>query len=220
MIGEEETMTKSSALHLACTQAMIELYGDTSALEALPAPVISPAFERKMKRLTAHVRNNRYHRLTRGAKVLLVAAVLLLLASITVVAARQFGFTLLDFGDHSELDMEQHTAVNDGNLVCGYIPEGFVLTDEAQTRSDVYRLFCKTKNEYFEVIKYFSYSTFGVDTEFKEPKEIEHNGITYTVVSTEDSPDVLWIDSATNCLYEVSGNISEEELLKIAYHTK
>ena len=208
------------SLRRACIEAMIDLYGDTSDLDALPAPAFSPAFLRKMERLRAHVRNNRYHTLTRGAKVALVAAILMLLASLTVVAARQFGFTLFDFGDRSELDVEEHTAVSSGELVCGYIPEGFTLTETTNNREAIIKIYTGNKGIFFVITKYFSYSTVGVDTEFREPKEIEHNGIKYTVVSTEDSPDVLWIDPETNCLYEVGGNISEEELLKIAYQTK
>ena len=213
-------MAEASALQHACMQVMIDLYGDTSDLDALPAPAVSPAFERKMQRLFAHVRNNRYHRLTRTAKVLLVAAILLLLASLSVVAARQFGFTLIDFGDHSELDVEEHTAKSDGSLVCSYIPDGFTLTETTNNKGFVALDYTGNKDAFFIVTKYFSYSTVGADTEFREAKEIEHNGIKYTVVSTEDSPDVLWMDPATNCLYEVGGNISEDELLKIAYHTK
>lgn len=208
------------SLRRACIEAMIDLYGDTSDLDALPVPAFSSAFERKMERLCAHVRNNRYHRLTRTAKVLLIAAVLLLLASVSVVAARQFGFSLIDFGNHSKLDMEEHTDVSNGELVCGYIPEGFTLTETVQQRSLIYYFYSANNNLHFSVIKHSSFETYNVDTEFRAPREVERNGIKYTIVSSEAAPDVLWMDPETGSFYEVEGNIEEEELLKIAYQTK
>ena len=215
-------VTNRYVLQNASIRAMIDLYGDTSMFDGLPEPSFSAGFERKLRQLTAHVRHNRYHRLTRTAKVILVAAILAALTVATVFAARQIGFSLffIDGGRGAALDIEPREGAVATPIVCGYIPDGFVLQHEEDFKRGREKEY-ENGDAFIFIKKDASYSRIKADTEFREPRIVTHGKITYVIAGEEDSPIVLWMDPETQCLYTVyGGNIEENELLKVAFKTQ
>ena len=105
-------------------------------------------------------------------------------------------------------------------IVCGYIPDGFVLEKENTFEGGSEKLYING-NVFISATKYENYGRVKIDTEFRDPKEITHNGITYTIAGEENCPIILWMDPETQCLYNISGdNIREGELLMVAYRTR
>ena len=213
---------RSSALAAAAEQAMIRLYAASPPPEA-PEHEFSPRFEKAMARLTRHVRSNRYHALTRAAKVALAAAILALLLAGSALAAKQYGFSLTRFWDHARLDLEPHHETLREELTVGYIPEGFVLAENTVNRV---RQATKYENaedplQYFVIIKYADYDTVVIDTENRTVYETVDQEITYTVSKEDTVAAVVWMRPDRPYLYCINAyNMEDSELLEIAFQAQ
>lgn len=208
----------ADVLTAACKRAMIGLYADTSGYDGMPEPEFSDGFLQFIKKLAARVRRGKYRRLTRTAKIVLVAAILALLAALSAVAVREARILLIDHGVGSYLDVEKRIGTIKEDLSLGYIPEGYILTREDITPQVQVQKYEKSEVFFFHIIKKATYDNEDVNSEGIVPQTIEMNGIEYTVLSDENGTVIVWISDKTKCLYTIDGNIGENELLKVAVH--
>ncbi|MFR5876138.1 MAG: hypothetical protein ACLUFN_06580, partial [Eubacterium sp.] len=90
----------------------------------------SASFERKMNRLIDKMRNDKYHHLTRRAtRAIIIAAVLLAIATTVIASPRTREYIVEKFNNHSTYSVEEgYEGEIEDDLVVGYIPEGFELT--------------------------------------------------------------------------------------------
>ena len=206
---------ETAFLEEICTAAALELAAaDVRAAETAPAFIPSAAFERKMRRLAAHVKGDRYVRMTTAAKIILVAALIALLA-LSAVAVRQIGpHKLLDRGLYTRYKIDKTDGVITDGLTVGYIPEGFEKTDEFIGKKGIVFEYQNADGLFFDVSKDASYDIVDINTEPRPPKEIVIDDVVYTIYGYEEKPNIIWYKG--RYLYGVGGTLSEEELLKIA----
>ncbi len=212
--------TESKQLCAACRQAMIELYADTTEFDRLPAPEYSAEFLRFIETLKKRVRHNKYHKMTKTAKIILIAAILALLAAVSGFAARELRIYLIDHGNGSYLDVEKRVGTLTEDLSLGYVPEGFELTEENKSLHIQIKTYANSDNLFFVIQKQSSYSSIDIDSEGIVPKRTEINGVQYIISGSDNSTVIVWIPNDTKYLYTLSGNVEENELLKIAIHCK
>lgn len=206
----------SSAFRDVCIQAALELaQADALAAAQTPEFVPSARFTRRMRRLLPHVKKNKYRSLTTAARVALVAALLALLA-LSAVAARHYGFSLFNLGSYGVLDLNKQTDQNVEPLVYGYIPEGFVLTEQKNKSRFSYVNFINDQGAVIFISKRITYSTVSVDTENKEIYTVAKDGIEYTILTSPERSSIYWMDNDDGTLYEIICPFDAEILLKIA----
>ena len=208
----------ADVLTAACKRAMIGLYADTSGYDGMPEPEFSDGFLQFIKKLAARVRGGKYRRLTRTAKIILVAAILALLAVLSAVAVREARILLIDHGVGSYLDVEKRIGTIKEDISLGYIPEGFLLTDESNSPDFQTRTYSNSDGLFFNVTKMASYASVDINTEGIVPQRKEVNGIEYIISSDDNGTVIVWISEKTKCLYSIDGNIDENELFQIAIH--
>jgi hypothetical protein len=199
-----------------CTQAALELaQADAHAVAGLPEPVPSARFNRRMRRLIPHVKKNRYRRLTTAARIVLVAALLALLA-LSAVAARHYGFVLFNFGTYGMLEAEKHTDLHITDITYGYIPEGFVLTEQKNNGWHAFADFEDAQGQTIKIDKHGSYDISSVDTEGKNINTVTINGIEYAFLSSAEGTSLYWMDPESGVLYSVKSQLDADILLRIA----
>ncbi len=214
------TLQQKSRLSRACLLAMIDLC-DKDTCEGLPDPVFSAAFTRKIRKFTALARGNRYHRLTRTAKILIAAAILALLLSLSAVAAKQFGFSLINFGTDGLLKLdEMHKNITP--LEFGYVPEGFTLEEESIDKKAIvaHAVFINSDNQHIIISKHGSYAEVSIDTENRSVYTVERNGIEYMIAASEEYNTIYWMDPANGVMYDIGSQLNAEVLLRIAEDCK
>lgn len=155
-------------------------------------------------------------RMTRTARTLLIAAVILALTFISVVCLqRTTGFDLTRFGDHSEYTFFGVGKVKVGTLTAGYIPEGYTLREETGDRYGIIKTY--NNGEYDLIISKNSLSQaqININTEFEDPTQIEYDNVVYLIFG--DREHGYGVDVSKNgFFYWVVGSEEPEELLKIA----
>lgn len=175
-----------------------------SAMRPLLQPDITPVPQKK-RRLTK-----------KAARILLVAAVLLALAiattAIAVPLARRANVTQLpDHGQYEVADPEN--APNVDGITVGYVPDGFVLTEEYE-HAYVY----ENRDKTFTVTKLEL--DFGTNYDTDYPSEsIIINGAE-GVYHRSDSGYNGIIFNNGEYIFMIDGNIPKEELVKIAQNVQ
>ncbi|MBR5422409.1 MAG: DUF4367 domain-containing protein [Clostridia bacterium] len=212
-------MSTPGNLAAACRLALTDLYGDDNCI-ALTEPVFSAAFERKLRRMTAHARGDKYHPLTRAAKVLLaaVAAALLLFAS--AAAAKQYGFKLINFGTEGVLDIEPQANPDFLTLEVDFIPEGFSISETDAAPGYICNTYLDMSNNLIFVTKRSSYQTLSFDTDGRNAYKKIENGVTYMVITDKSETTLIWLDESTGCLFSIEGNVNTETAFLIASNCK
>ena len=211
-----------SVLAEACVIAMTDIFSDTERFKDLPEHQFSEKFERDIRRIKAHIRKNKYHSLTRPAKIILVAAIIALLATLTVSAAGKLGFSLVKVDNGAGTDIIFNGTKNKltEDIVCEYIPDGFTFSEKFETKIEQTVLYIDNNEVTLRISKYARQGIITVDSETREPNIIEKDGITYIITASEKHPVIVWLNPETKYYYLVSGDIGEDNLLKVAYNTK
>ncbi|MBQ6164190.1 MAG: DUF4367 domain-containing protein [Clostridia bacterium] len=208
----------ADVLSAACKRAMIGLYADTSGYDGMPEPEFSNEFLQYIKKLASHVRGGKYRRLTKTAKIILIAAILALLAALSVFAAKELRILLIDHGVGSYLDVEKRSETLSEGITLGYIPEGFSLSEEYSSAHVKTKSYYNSDGLFFNIMKRASYGGGDINTEGIIPQRKDINGIEYIISSDDNGTVIIWISATTDCLYDVNGNLDENELLQIAIH--
>ncbi|MCM1286487.1 MAG: DUF4367 domain-containing protein [Acetobacter sp.] len=178
----------------------------------------SSSFENRMDKLIDKMRDNKYHRLTKRAVRMLAVAAVVLSFSATAFAfpfARQYIIT--EFRDHDSykvLDSHDKKFVDD--IYIGYIPEGF--TEKSFSDGGGLSIVAEyvNNNSWFVIQKSVLDTEINYDSQNNEI--IKHNNIDYHYHASGESNGIIFNDG--NYVFNVAGNISKEELKKIAFELK
>lgn len=187
-----------------------------------PEPEYSEEFHKNMAKLLDKMRGNRYHYFTKKtARVILVAAIIMSLLTVTVFATTDLGAYILDeLSDHAIFQslFEPKEDV-DGKIDYGYIPEGFEMTEDDYQGNYCSIAFENRHSEHFAILKMKNGYEMGVDNEYAQ-KAIIQTSNAELIIYEKDNGDirVVWCDE--NYTYRVGGNISQEEAIKIAENIK
>lgn len=152
-------------------------------------------------------------------RFIIIAAVLLALAT-TVIASPAFRqFTLKDFSNHSEYrvgDTKKAKVVS--SLKLNYIPDEFKIVDKYES-VNLFSFSYKNGEQSLEVEKLYLRSTIGFDTENSIKEELQINGADAAYYRTADNWGTVIFNNG-EYIYHISGNISKEELVKIAQNVE
>lgn len=150
-------------------------------------------------------------------RVILIAAAIAVLLAVAAFGYAQVKYNIIHFSDHSTVVFGYKNNKKVYDLTVGYIPEGFELVEE--DHKDTIWIETYKKGEMFISIgKSNVFSDVDIDTEFNDSKTVNHNGIDYIISGEElGGHGVVWI--ANDYMFNIVTNISEEEMLKIAFST-
>lgn len=187
----------------------------------LPEPNYSKKHIRRMNALINKMRDNVYHHFTtRAIKIMLVAAVLfaLLLTAFVIPSSREFIIDNLGIYSTYQLTEDNGNSVS-GEISVGYVPEGFELTDENVSVKLMINTYMSTNGQVFSIHKYSSSIEVDFDTESGESETIIIDNISFTVFTDENSfSNIIW--TKYDHIYKVEGNLTKDEMLKIAETVK
>ena len=187
-------------------------------LQKLPEEAPAYAFSEKYKKfrvkLFDKMRGEKYHRFTKRATVaIIVAAILFAMAVATLAATVGKDFILKHFNGYAEVEViDSENAVNVDSLTIGYIPDGFIKTDEFISDST-------TTYSYSKSDKWFTVTKVKLDSgmTFDEEKRIEKitvNNVEYLYSYSSDANNFLWNNGRYS--FNLIGNLDKDLLLKIA----
>lgn len=183
----------------------------------------SARHNRRMNKLFSKMRDNRYHRLTKGAARALVIAAIILSLSVTAFAIPgSRTFIIEKFSEYSLYKTEEENfQKHSKNLECGYVPEGFSVYQEHKDENGfVYIIEYRSDNDGWYMVEAADLNaTVSFDTELYDSEETEYNGIKYVLYkSNEENNGAVW--NYGGQIYKISGSITSEEILEIAKCTK
>ncbi len=152
-------------------------------------------------------------------RFIIIAAVLLALATTAIASPAFRQFTLKDFSNHSEYrvgDTKKAKAVS--SLKLNYIPDEFKMVDKYES-VNLFLFSYKNGEQSFDVEKLYLRSSIGFDTENSIKEELQINGADAAYYRTADNWGTVIFNNG-EYIYHISGNISKEELVKIAQNTE
>lgn len=182
----------------------------------IPKHDFSKNHQKMMNRLFDKMRNGKYHRFTKNTiKILLIAAILLSITTtaLAVPSCREYIIKTL-------FDYSAYRVVDDGNSVdidclkLNYIPDDFLMTEKYISK-DLYSYYYMNGTYYFSVDKFSVNSQISIDTEdygYEKASIDGREGIFYKSAQSKNSV----IFNNENFIFIVDGNISKDELIKIA----
>ena len=151
----------------------------------------------------------------RTIKVLIIAAVLLALASTAFAFPESREFIINKFFNHSQYNVVYNGKVKKvDSLTVNYVPSGFEKV-EAHGYSYVY----KNGDKEFVVEKMTIDTSIGYDTEKYDNEIIEINGVDAVYYRSNNVNNGIIFNNA-NYIFWISGNIEKEELIKIAQNVE
>ena len=188
--------------------------------DIVPEPQYSKKHIRTMNKLLNKMRDNRYHYFTTGTvRVLIAAAIILSLvvSAFAIPSVREYVIT--KFNTHSvfrAVSTEDSQYVTD--LTVGYIPEGFELVEEDEQKLGFKYKYYDNYNKWVLVEKTTNITDFAFDTEKHDARTVIREQIEYVIYeNSQTSKGIIWIDNGY--IYSIKGNVSCEEILKIAQET-
>lgn len=150
---------------------------------------------------------------------IIIAAVILSLTVTAFALPQTREYIVRKFSDHFSYSVPHSRVENvDKEPSLGFIPDSFT---PAETRADKCSYSCMYENQsgkYFYVDKNTINVAISYDTEKYDDKIIEYDSVSYIVYRTEYTYGVIWNDG--NYVYQVCGNLSENEIFNIAICTK
>ncbi len=189
--------------------------------EIIPEAEYTEKHEKWKKKLFDKMRGDRYHRFTaKTVKVMLVAAVIsaLLLTAFVIPSSREFIIDNLGIYSTYELTEDNGNSVN-GEITVGYIPEGFELESKEELSKSLMYHYTNSKSESFKILKQASSTQIEFDTENVEATEVVVNDMKYICcTSVSGNSSIIW--NKNDYVFRIDGNISVEELVKIAEKVK
>ena len=135
--------------------------------------------QRNIKRIDERLRGGKYHKLTRRAVAVLVAAALLL-AALTVAVANETSrnYIIEKFSRYSVYRIEEPEKTEVKPIETGYIPEGFVQT-EIDNNKDYSCIDYINGDMFFSLDKWDIDTEKYFDTEHHQKRIVKHNNIEY-----------------------------------------
>lgn len=189
----------------------------TTIPEDLPEPEFSKRHIKRMNILLNKMRGDVYHHFTtRTIKIILVAAVLLALLLTAFVFPSSRDSFIDNFNIASRYQMTKNNKNSVPNkITVGYIPEGFeLISQESYSKSTMYHFISKS-NLTFRIHKSSSAIEIDFNTEDIETETVFIDNTEYTYgLSLSNVSYLIW--QKNDYIYRINGEISKEEMLKIA----
>ena len=170
---------------------------------------------RAMKKITNKMRGDKYHTLTSSTVKILVAAAIIASLVLTVFAIPTTREYIIEkFKDHSMFQAQYEKAVNiDDEIMLGYIPDGFEL-EYKYNKKDGFICEYKKYDGWFSIEKMAIDIDVDFDTEEYEKKEIEYNRQKHIIYkSIDENKGCIYLTE--KYIYRITGNIDENEMVKI-----
>ena len=187
------------------------------SLEELEDYEPSKKHVRAVKRICDKMRGGKYHRFTRRATALIIAAAILLSAGTVVVANEATrDYIIQRFKEFSIYRVEPTNEVNVEEIEIGYIPEGFKETERVESEY-VYFIEYRNGDKAFSVNKFVINAETYYDSEEKSNKTVEHNGIEYIIFYSNNDVGIIWNNGKYS--FKIEGNLSEQDMINIAFST-
>lgn len=156
---------------------------------------------------------NRVVRIKKSVKILLIAAIIAVLLAIGSLGYAQYKYNIFNFSDHSIVVFNSDKR-RVGELTVGYVPEGFALNYESNNKyEDSKEYVCQ--DNFFTISKHAGTDKISINTEYKDSKVTRINEIDYIEYGeVEHGQGIVWEHGGYQ--YVVTGNISKQDLFKIA----
>lgn len=152
-------------------------------------------------------------------RFIIIAAVLLALSTTAVASPAFRKYTVKNFSNHNEYNVDDTTRSKEvTSLKLKYIPAKF--KEVEKTASSAWYS-CRYENgeQNFEVEKLNLSATIGFDTENSMKEKIQINGADAMYYRTTDNLGTVLFNDG-EYIYYICGNISKEELVKIAQNVE
>ena len=207
-------------LQQACINTNLEWIA--SLPENPPQPEYSEKYLKNINKLLDKMRDDRYHRFTsKTARVILVAAIVMAISTVTVFATTDIGsYILNELQDHAIFQslFESDEKV-DGKIECGYIPEGFEKTSELCGELKCILIYENDEGNHLSITKIINGEEIVFDNEESKTTIIQTDTKEFIIYEKSNSDiRVVWCNSKYS--YIISGNLSIEDTLKIAENVK
>lgn len=182
----------------------------------IPKHKFSKKHKEKMKEIFELDIEIQKHKLSKKTiKILLIAAILLSLATTVFAIPASREFIIQKFSNHSEYNVvDTENAEKVESLKLNYIPEGFVKTEDYE-----HAVMYSNSELSFYVEKFELTSSIGFDTENYDSESIIINGIDGIYYTSKNNEKGVIFNNG-NYIFVVSGNIEEKELVKIAQNVE
>jgi len=154
-------------------------------------------------------------KLTKPVKIMLIAATLLVLLAVGALGYAQHKYNIFNFSDHSTVLFNMSRVKKVNELEIGFVPDGFEITYESNTKYERTKEFVKG-DEIFNVTKRTDSNKIDINTEYKAAAVTHINGIDYIEFGeAKHGQGFVW--EKDGCQYVMSGNLSKQDLWKIAF---
>lgn len=182
----------------------------------IPKHKFSEQHNEKMEELFRAGPKKSKHKLSgKTIRILLIAAILLAVATTVFAIPSCREFIVKQFSDHSEYQVsDTENAEKVESLELGYIPEGF---EKAEDYGYIY--FYKKDDRSFSVEKCELNTDLAYDTEKYDDEKIEINGISAVYFKSDNNYQGIIFNNG-EYIFIISGNIEKDELVKIAQNVK
>lgn len=188
--------------------------------DEIPKHEFSQKHNEKMKTLFQDEPKDKKHKLSRkSVTFILIAAIIMAVATTAFAIPSYREFIIEKFTDHSEYNVvDTKNAKMVESLKVNYIPDGFKKAEEDKT-NDFYVEIYNNNDKYFFVKKYTLDTNIGYDTEKYDSEKIKINGIDAVYYRNDNELDGI-IFNNSEYIFVVNGNISKEELVKVAQNVE
>ncbi len=122
------------------------------------------------------------------------------------------------FSDHVSFQFQYDSDVNEiPEYQIGYVPEGYKWVDDAYDAGSGMIVYYHNERGYLYLVYGVIDSSIGVDNENKKLLILEgkNNQEIYYLKSTDNDSSITWQSEDENTVFNLSGVLTEEELLKI-----
>ncbi len=201
----------------ACKLSYLDWITELPNIEEIPEPEYSQKHIKRIKKLFDQMRGDTYHHLSsKMVKILIVAAILvaLMLTAFVIPSSREYIIENFDIFGVYQITEHNNNSVN-GGIEVGYIPEGYEL-ENIECYSKYINYIYKSENgQNFLISKNSSSVAIDFDTESAKSETLICDGVKYTYYTNSNGfGGIIWINN--DYIYQIEGNFSKEELLKIA----
>ncbi len=205
----------------ACRLSYLEWEATLPNIEDIPEPEYSKKHIKRMNRLFDQMRDDTYHHFTsRAVKIMVIAAVIaaLTLTAFVIPSSREYLLNNFDVFGLYEMSEHNNNAVS-GEIEVGYIPEGYELVKTDSRDKFIANVYETKEGQMLLISKNASTAGIALNTENGEVEKIVVNGITYMYNTNEsDTHNIVWIEN--DYFYQIGGQVSKEELIRIAEGVK
>lgn len=203
-----------------------------SMLTSFPSPsecehVFSDDFEHSMEILRKKSKRRVVaHKIWQRAAVILIVSILSVSTWLTVdIQARERAFQWIKEIYESITIYLFNSEDNEIDHICyepSWIPDGFSLVDNYQDSDYCLRVYANDTGEKMFSVEYTLMQHTSMSTtaqEYSEIDKVDINGIPANLyIGNEASPEkaLIWVDEANQVVFNIQGNISNEDIVHIA----